>query len=129
MLNPLEMKREDDQELWDLLGSAREPVLSPFFARNVLRDLRQEHGWRENLLRWLSPRRALPAAAAFAACVLAISAVSHNWRSQEFITVSDGSDVPEVVTKVDPRDYEIVADLDVLLAAQEDESWDDTATL
>ncbi len=123
------MKREDDHELWDLLGNAREPVLSPFFARNVLRELRQEHGWRDNVLRWLAPRRAVPAAAALAACVLAISALSHNWKSQEPVRLSDAEDVPEVITKVDPSDYEIVADLDVLLAAQEDDSWDDTATL
>ena len=36
------MKREDDQELWDLLGKAEQPpVVSPFFARNVLREIRQ----------------------------------------------------------------------------------------
>jgi len=35
------MQREDDQQLWDLLGRTAEPKLSPFFARNVLREIRQ----------------------------------------------------------------------------------------
>ena len=36
------MDREDDKELWDVLGRVPEPTLSPFFARNVVRSVRQE---------------------------------------------------------------------------------------
>lgn len=36
------MKRDDDEQLWELLGHAAKPHLSPFFARNVLRQIRQE---------------------------------------------------------------------------------------
>ncbi len=120
------MKREEDQELWDLLGNASSPSISPFFARNVLREIRQERGWRENALSWLSPRRAIPVAAAFAVCL--ITAVT---MTQKLATDgrTEADDVPDVVAKIDPGDYEVVADLDDLLAAQEDDSWDDTATL
>ena len=36
------MDREDDKQLWDILGRVPEPTLSPFFARNVVRSVRQE---------------------------------------------------------------------------------------
>ena len=36
------MDRKDDNELWDILGRVPEPTLSPFFARNVVRSVRQE---------------------------------------------------------------------------------------
>lgn len=120
------MKREDDQELWDLLGRAPGPALSPFFARNVIRELRRESTWREFISAWLSPRRAIPAAAALAVCVVTALTVSHQLNVGGN---SDVDDVPAVVAQIDPSDYEIVADLDSLLAAQEDDSWDDTATL
>src|SRR2546426_11384741 len=35
------MEPEDDKELWDVLGRLPEPTLSPFFARDVLRKVRQ----------------------------------------------------------------------------------------
>ena len=46
------MKRDDDQELWDLLGQAAEPKISPFFARNVLREIRKPGDWA-TLRGWL----------------------------------------------------------------------------
>ena len=116
------MKREDDQELWDLLGKAGEPTLSPFFARNVVRQVRQEPDWRESVSRWLSPRRLIPAAA------VAVAIVATTWS----VRVPSASDetLPEPVAKLDPQDFEIVADLDDLIAMEEDGLWDDeTPTL
>ena len=116
------MKREDDQELWDLLGKAGQPTLSPFFARNVVRQIRQEPDWRENVARWLSPRRLIPAAAV----ALAIVAPTMSVRVPN---ASDES-LPETVAQLDPQDYEVVADLDDLIASEEDGLWDDdTPTL
>ena len=113
------MKREDDQELWDLLGKAGQPALSPFFARNVVRQVRQEPDWRENVRRWFSPRRLIPATA------VALAIVATTWS----IRVPSGSDenVPETVAQLDPQDYEVVADLDDLIAMEEDGLWDDDA--
>ena len=115
------MRREDDQELWDLLGKAGQPTLSPFFARNVVRQIRQEPDWRENVRRWLSPRRLIPATAVALAVAATLS-----------IRVPNASDenVPDTVAQLDPQDYEVVADLDDLIAAEEDGLWDDdTPTL
>ena len=38
------MKREEDEKLWDLLGRSAEPKVSPFFARNILRKIREAQG-------------------------------------------------------------------------------------
>lgn len=121
------MKRDDDEELWDLLGKAPAASVSPFFARNVLREIRQERGWGQKAFGWLAPRWATAAAAALAVCITAVFLVSHNGGISS--KSPEGDDVPEVVANIDPSDYEVVADLDDLLAAQEDDSWDDTATL
>ena len=44
------MRREDDQELWDLLGKSATPEVSPFFARNVVRQVREQQNERASLL-------------------------------------------------------------------------------
>ncbi|CAA9254490.1 MAG: hypothetical protein AVDCRST_MAG42-2708 [uncultured Chthoniobacterales bacterium] len=116
------MKREDDQELWDLLGRADAPALSPFFARNVVRQIRQEPDWRENMRRWFSPRRLIPAAAV----ALALVATTLSFR----VPHASDENVPDTVAQLDPKDYEVVADLDDLIASEEDGLWDDdTPTL
>jgi hypothetical protein len=56
------MRREEDQELWDLLGHGRQPRLSAFFARDVIRRLREEprrfdHVGSRFSLRWLVPHQ------------------------------------------------------------------------
>ena len=52
-------KDEEQDALWDLLGRAREPKVSPYFARNVLRTVRQDQTTRKwswpILLRWILP--------------------------------------------------------------------------
>lgn len=120
------MNRDDDQELWDLLGKRIAPSLSPFFARNVVREVRQSRNSRALILSWLSRRRFVPAAAVALAVCAALVTLRLERRP-----VSHPSDdnIPDVVAQIDPSDYEIVADLDDLLAAQEDDSWDDTPTL
>jgi hypothetical protein len=118
------MKREDDQELWDLLGHASEPTVSPFFARNVLRQVRQERGWRDRLSDWLAPRRLVPAAAV----ALAITAAAISIQ-RPTTTLTASEPVPEVIAQLDEIDYQVVADLDALLAMEEDSLWTDGETL
>ena len=117
------MKREDDQELWDLLGNAGQPTLSPFFARNVLRRIRQQPSWRERVAGWLTARRLIPAGA------VAIAMVAATISLQRPGTASDsGDNLDDVVAQLDPVDYEVVADLDDLLAVEEDNLWSDGET-
>lgn len=115
------MKREDDQELWDLLGKAGEPPApSPFFARNVLREIRRQPAWRERLAPWLSWRRLIPATAV-AAAVAAATLSLQNPGS----VAPEAEPLPEAVAQLDEIDFEVVADLDNLLAMEEDSLWTD----
>lgn len=118
------MKREDDQQLWDLLGQARAPQLSPFFARNLVRAVRQAPQRGIWLRGWLRLRRLVPAAAIAAAVVAALLAVYRP------AVLRPAENAPDVVAKIDPQDYDVVADLDELLVTDETNLWDDdTQTL
>lgn len=120
------MNRDDDQELWDLLSHSRARDVSPFFARNVVREIRQAPAWQQIARDWLKGRRLIPATAvALALCGAAVVTM----RPHGVVSDRGQDDVPEVVAKIDPSDYEVVADLDDLLASQEDDSWDETSTL
>jgi hypothetical protein len=113
------MKREDDQELWDLLGKAAAPALSPFFARNVVRQVREETQSRHNLFTWLRPRILVPTAAFALAVAFAGITLQRgvNDPTQDNLTAALGA--------IDPQDFEVVADLDDLIAMEDDNLWDD----
>jgi anti-sigma factor RsiW len=118
------MQREDDKQLWDLLGRTAEPKLSPFFARNVLREVRQGASRFGRAQNWFSLRR-LVAASAVAVVVIgmAIATYTPGWSHKSSERELD------VVAKIDPQDFEVVADLDELLAWDEDSLWTEKPTL
>lgn len=116
------MKREDDQALWDLLGKAKEPALSPFFARNVVRQIRQEKRWSEYVFGWFNPRKLIPASAVGVAMMVAALSVH--------LPVPDSSpdNPPDTLASIDPQDYDTVADLDDLLTSDDDSLWNENDT-
>jgi hypothetical protein len=117
------MEPEDDKELWDILGRLPGPALSPFFARNVLRKIRQEPARFNRVRNWLSAHKLIGASTA-AAVAVALALVTHypGLRS------ASSSDL-DVVAKVDPQDYDVVADLDELIAWDENSMWEEKPTL
>jgi hypothetical protein len=117
------MEPHDDKELWDVLGRLPKATLSPFFARNVLRRIRQEPRLFERARNWFSVRK-LVGASAVAAVFVALALVTHYPGPRT--TSSNDSDV---VAKVDPQDYDVVADLDALIAWDENSVWEDKPTL
>ncbi|MEY2544022.1 MAG: hypothetical protein QOE81_1483 [Verrucomicrobiota bacterium] len=118
------MKRDDDQQLWDLLGEAKPGQLSPFFARSILRRIRARPVRFEWLRSWLSPRRLVPVAGVAIAAIATILAV-HQPAGR-----NPTDSPPDVIVKIDPQDYDVVADLDELLATEDTNLWDDdTQTL
>ena len=117
------MKREDDEQLWDLLGRNAEPKVSPFFARNVLRQVRQEQSQRARTWVWL--RRIVPASG----LALAIFGAMIFMRDQSPQEVANENQVDPVIASIDMQDYEVVADLDNLLASDENSPWDESSTL
>lgn len=117
------MKREEDEQLWDLLGRAPETKVSPFFARNLLRRIRQEQSRPRRS--WLSWRRLVPASAV-ALALAAAFVFLHNPASQQALPEPQ---VDPVIAQIDVQDYEVVADLDNLLASDENSPWDDNSSL
>ena len=117
------MEPQDDKELWDVLGRLPEPKLSPFFARNVLRKIRGQPTHFERVRNWFSVRKVV-GASAVAAVFVAVALVTHYPGPRT--TSSSDSDV---VAKVDPQDYDVVADLDALIAWDENSVWEDKPTL
>ena len=117
------MERQDDNELWDILGRAPKPTLSPFFARNVLRKIRQEATGLGRARYWFSLRR-LVAASAVAVVVVGMAIATHRPISK----TTSASDL-DVVAKIDPQDYDVVADLDELIAWDENNVWDEKPAL
>jgi hypothetical protein len=119
-----EMRREDDNQLWELLGQAQPPAVSPLFARNVLRRIREQPKTRVWVLGWLNLRSLIPASTVAVALVVAF-----------FVVYSPSSPAPmaandsDPVAKIDPQDYAVVADLDELVASDENALWDDNSSL
>jgi len=116
------MEPQDDKDLWDVLGRLPKPILSPFFARNVLRKIRQKPTHFERVRNWLSVRK-LVGASAVAAVVVALTLVTHPGPRTTSSSESD------IVAKIDPQDYDVVADLDELIAWDENNVWEDRPTL
>jgi hypothetical protein len=118
------MRREDDEKLWDLLGQASAPAVSPFFARNVLRTLRNEPAPLRVLRGWFRLSRLVPAATMAMALMVAVF-VARGPAGPGLTTINES----DPVAKIDPQDYEVVADLDELVASDENTLWDDNSSL
>ena len=116
------MKRDDDKELWDLLGRAAKPSVSPFFARNVLREIRKPAGWT-TFSGWLNPRRLIPATGVALALVAVILL-----RTETAITPSPKIQ-PDKLAIVEAQDNEVMADFEDLLASDESSSLEDGVLL
>ena len=117
------MERQDDKELWDILGRLPEPAVSPFFARNVMRKIRHDATRLDRARNWFSLRR-LVAASAVAIVVVGMAIATHHPVSK----TTSANDL-DVVAKVDPQDYDVVADLDELIAWDENTVWEEKPTL
>ncbi|PYK21021.1 MAG: hypothetical protein DME55_00590 [Verrucomicrobia bacterium] len=117
------MDLEDDKQLWDILGRVSEPKLSPFFARNVVRSVRQEATRFDRMRSWLSWRR-LAAASAVLIVAIGMAVAMHHPVSQ-----TKAANDSDVVAKIDPQDYDVVADLDELIAWDENTVWEEKPTM
>ncbi len=114
----MEMNREEDPQLWDLLGRSKGPMPSPFFARNVVRAVRAEAPEIHGLMAWFNLRRLVPAFSA--AAIVAIVMFTFQVLQPRHRSPHRG------LTSAEVQDSEIAADLD-LLASNDDD--DDTSLL
>jgi hypothetical protein len=129
------MKADDNDKLWELLGEARPPAVSPFFSRNILRAIRQEEEARPPLsfprvllsrftrsLRCWAWQYALAGTCAIAALVTVYPSA--------FVRHHHTVDTQAGITKqiVANPDYEVINHLDELVADEESSLWlDDSA--
>ena len=112
------MNRDEDPQLWDLLGRSKGSTPSPFFAGNVVRVVRGQSRKDRGLHAWFSLRRLVPALSAAAAVAIAVFTVQALHRQ-------DRPSLPSFAS-AEIQDTELVADLDVLV---NDEDNDDTLLL
>jgi hypothetical protein len=116
------MRRDEDEKLWDLLGHSAEPKVSPFFARNVLRKIREARG-EAPARPWWHLRWAVPAAGVAVAVIAAFSLrvqmpqQSHSDSREDALTLSD------------VQDNDLMADLDDLVASDDGNSLEDSVLL
>jgi hypothetical protein len=116
------MKRDDDKELWDLLGHAAKPTVSPFFARNVLREIRKPAGWT-TFSSWLNARRLIPVTGVAVALIAVILLRTET-------AVAPGSKMQsDKLAIVEGQDNEVMADFEDLLASDENNSLEDGVLL
>jgi hypothetical protein len=115
------MNDPERDDLWELLGKAKPPKVSPFFARNVLREARnldsgQAPAWRRAWLQWRWP--ALGATAALAA-LLALGPLGTP-------PAADAPAAPAPTASaeaLDPADFDVIVNLDELLALDSTSTW------
>lgn len=116
------MKREEDEKLWDLLGRATEPApVSPFFARNVLRKIREgqsESAPRRWYARWLVP------AAGVAVVIIAGLALP-----TQIIQQTHPNPRSDSVALTEATDSDLMADLDDLVGSDESNALDEAILL
>lgn len=108
---------EEHDELWHLLGKAKQPQVSPFFARNILRNIREERQENGGILAWLRAHWRVPALAAGAAALLAIFA-----QPKEEPPSSDPLLLAAQQVSASP-DYHVISNLDELLDSERNSIW------
>ena len=129
------MNTDDNDKLWELLGKTRQPTVSPFFARNVLRAVRQEEDARpvrsffsriarstRSLHRW-TWQLAIAGTCAVAALITVAPAT--------FVRHHHNAPVQPAFARqiVGNPDYEVIKHLDELVADEESSLWLDDSSV
>lgn len=112
------MNTEEHDDLWDLLGKARTPEVSPYFSRNVLRAIREESPAMRGLFGWFCRHWQLTAAST---CAVALT-VGLTFVGQS--PKPDPDPVMLLAQQVSASpDYQVINHLDELLASEESSVW------
>lgn len=108
------MEMEEYDDLDSLLGRAKTVEPSPFFARNVLRHLRQQQAGRK--------RHRISWRLAWLTSAMLVLALLGTFTHQT-------ANMPDQALFAGPSDIEIIQDLDELLVSQEDTTWTDDTSI
>jgi len=122
---------EEQDDLWQLLGKAKVPAVSPFFARNVLREIRSSRQEKAGVFAWFIGHKRLVSLGGFAAVLLALNATPYFAPRKDLLVVVPKLPAQEVaVAQNTPTrtDYEVIKNLDELVAYEDHSIWlDDSA--
>ena len=125
------MNPSEDRELWNLLGKAREPRISPFFSRNVLRALKtspepNRPAWhfRELLAAVLGSSRW---ATAGVAALLFLTSWVLLPIGRDKNRERDINQIAHLIAS--SPDYGVISQLDELLASEEGNLWLESSPL
>jgi hypothetical protein len=105
---------DERDKLWEIMGRAKKPVVPPFFAAKVIRKV-HESSPAPTIWEWLLQQWRLSGALA-AMALLVIGFTLNHWREE----ARDTAVAQQVATS---PDYEVVANLDELVAYQENSIW------
>ncbi len=119
------MNPDENDDLWQLLGKARQPEVSPFFSRNVLRAVRNLEQERPGFFAWLWKHwRSAAVTACAASLAMMTLVVQHEKTSRE-----EHQEIIAMAERVsDSPDYAVIGHLDELLDSEKNSVWlDDNA--
>src|SRR6266508_42620 len=102
------MDHDEHDELWQLLGKAKEPRVSAFFARNVLRAVRQQRQEKPGIFAWLRGPWRVATAGAFALLLATVAVLRQPAPQNEQMTL-----LAQQVSS--SPDYNVISHLDELL--------------
>ncbi len=110
------MKNEEHDDLWELLGRAKTPAVSPFFSRNVLRAIREEQQEKPGFILWLRRHWKVTAVSSCALVVAASFAVKQETQQPDPVMV-----LAQQVSA--SPDYQVISNLDELLDSEHNSVW------
>ena len=114
---------ENDKHLWQLLGKAKQPAVSPFFARNVLRAVREEQQKKRAPFIWQRWSWRVALTSVMAVAVFSVTLPLHKGGKNK-----NGSQNLLTQQVIEDPDYEVINHLDELLAYEENSIWLDDST-
>ena len=118
------MNHEEQDELWTLLGKARQPEVPAFFAAKVMRAVREAAEPKPGILAWLRMRWYLPVAAGACAAVIAILAMHHSAPPvTKTVSQTAASDPLEGIAVAAAATPGVVPSFDALLASEDNSIW------
>jgi hypothetical protein len=122
-------EQDERDDLWDLLGKARQPAVSPFFSRNVLRatrELPQDAGgaWAlaaARACRWLRRHWRASVVSTCAASLALGGVLGERFQEQSRLEHQEINAMAERVTT--SPDLAVIGDLDALLDSEKNSVW------
>lgn len=114
------MNDDEHDDLWNLLGKAKQVAPSHFLARNVLRSIRSAQQQKPTWIQWLVRKWKLAAL-----CTAGLTLAALNLT---LLTPRSKDSAEAVQLAATSPDYEVIVNLDELLASQESSLWTDPSS-